>query len=276
MASETVVLGASSSELLVVDETREPGSTGAQGNGSSSAEIESSATVWAGKDFLVAIQDEGPGSPATDGGAWRDFPDGGKGYLRNGTLCTGWTQIGDAWYNFDQDARMLVGWNDVPDTSGATKTYFFRPSGSMATGWAEIDGAKYYFRPDGSLLTGWLTTRDEMKNEERHYLFAADGRMVTGWQEIDGLRLFFRPTGSLATGWANIDGTGTCYFDESGALATGWRSVDGRWYYFNENGAMQTGRATIEGESYSFSDKGVLDDDAVPVLAMEGEAELGN
>ena len=52
--------------------------------------------------------------------------DGKKYYLANAQLMTGWRQIGD-------------------------KQYYFNEDGTMATGWITLNGKSYFLREDGSL-----------------------------------------------------------------------------------------------------------------------------
>ena len=71
----------------------------------------------------------------------------------------------------------------------------------MATGWATIDGQKYWFRPSGNMATGFADVDDAYKR-----YFDEEGHMVTGWQQINGNTYFFRASGAMQTGTATIDG----------------------------------------------------------------------
>ena len=88
-----------------------------------------------------------------------------------------------------------------------------RPSGSMATEWATIDGVNYYFRPSGNMATGFT---DVVSDAYKRY-FDEQGHMVTGWRDIGGNTYYFRSSGAMQTGEAVIDGA-VCVFTDKGVL----------------------------------------------------------
>ena len=57
--------------------------------------------------------------------------------------------------------------------------HYFRPDGSMATGWQRIEGEWYYFRPDGSRYQGWLFWGGD-------WYYLESGRMLAGVMTPDG------------------------------------------------------------------------------------------
>lgn len=125
---------------------------------------------------------------------WADI-DGSKYWFdQDGIMATGWKEIEGKAYYFDVEGRMLVGWQDVADESGEVRHLFFRPSGSLATGWATMDdGSKYYFNESGEVTTGMALIDD------KPYLFDANGRMLIGRQTIEGFECYFRPSGVMDT-----------------------------------------------------------------------------
>ena len=226
---------------------------------------------------------------------WHTFPDGAKGYVKNGALVKGWLDLNGGKYWFDDQGRMATGWTDLV-IDGKTMHYYFRPSGNlargswadidgkkywfrasgnMATGWADIDGKKYWFDESGQMVTGWRDI-DNGQGSTNHYYFRPSGSMATGWAQIDGASYYFRPSGNMATGFTDVtDDAYKRYFDESGRMLTGWQEINGNTYYFRSSGAMQTGTATIDGMACTFTDKGVLVlDGASLVEAPETESEL--
>ena len=110
----------------------------------------------------------------------------------------------------------MTGWADIDNGQGQVSHYYFRPSGSMATGWATIDGQKYWFRPSGNMATGFTAVDDGYKR-----YFDKSGHMLLGWQQIGGKTYYFRiPSGAMQTGRATIDGA-EYEFTKSGALKFG-------------------------------------------------------
>ena len=108
-----------------------------------------------------------------------------------------------------------------PNRSG---TYYAYSDGSIATGWAKIDGDWYYFGTYGARVEGQTFEIGEDETVEipaviyingAYYAFNAEGVMYTGWFSVDG-RWFY----------ANADG--------SLKLNT-WFKDNGSWYYLGAN-----------------------------------------
>jgi len=76
------------------------------------------------------------------------------------------------WYEYPNGTYPRAEWKLI-----AGITYYFHPSGYMATGWLNQNGAWYMLEPgSGRMIAGdWYLYRDDW------YYFDKDGRMVTGW-----------------------------------------------------------------------------------------------
>ncbi|GEM_PF-1872283 len=76
------------------------------------------------------------------------------------------------WYEYPDGTYPRSEWKLI-----AGVTYYFHPSGYMATGWLNQNGAWYMLDPgSGRMIAGdWYLYRDDW------YYFDKDGRMVTGW-----------------------------------------------------------------------------------------------
>ena len=62
------------------------------------------------------------GAWSENGGVWY--------YTEGGSLATGWKQIDNAWYFFEEDGSMATGWKKADDV-----WYYLNGNGTMATGW---------------------------------------------------------------------------------------------------------------------------------------------
>lgn len=77
----------------------------------------------------------------------------------DGTYASGWTQLGDYWYYFDQaNSNRAITNNWYFD---GTNWFRFDGSGHMQTGWVQVDGYWYYLNPNsdgtrGAVMTGWI------------------------------------------------------------------------------------------------------------------------
>lgn len=134
----------------------------------------------------------------------------------NGTLWTGWKQIGSSWY-------------------------WFNSAGAMASGqWVLINGSWYYFDSSGVMETGWY------KSPAGYwYYLGSDGAARVGWHSIDGYWYAFDSGGAMYTGWykygsdwyylrpaANTPGTGP----EGSMLSNGSWVISGKLYRFDSSG----------------------------------------
>lgn len=106
-------------------------------------------------------------------------------YFDNGIMLTGEHIIDDWQYDFGPDGVMVTGWRQ----DGEDKSYF-RPNGTQAFGWEEIDGKQYFFDDSGHLcLDRWI-----QDGEYRYYIFG-NGSYATGPTVIDGKTHYFTPKG---------------------------------------------------------------------------------
>ncbi len=165
-------------------------------------------------------------------------------YLRgDGTLATGWTQIGSNLYYINGDGTKRTGWQEItktwyyfyPDGHMAVSTWidncYLTGDGTMATGWTQIGRDWYYMNKSGAKLTGWQTITNT------GYYFYPDGHMaVNTW--IDNR--YLRGDGTLATGWTQF-GNDWYYINNDGSKRTGWQEITKTWYYFYDDGRMAVG-----------------------------------
>jgi hypothetical protein len=123
-------------------------------------------------------------------------------------VSTSFDSVTLAWHAQGDEQQWQVvywaedGYRDSVMVSGAPQTtitslfgsqkYWFRESGSMATGWADVDDAyKRYFDGEGHMLTGWQQIGD------RTFYFRPSGAMQTGKATIDGVEYEFTASGTL-------------------------------------------------------------------------------
>lgn len=167
-------------------------------------------------------------------------------YVLNGVPCTGWQQIKNVWYYFDDNGVMQTGWQRVGST-----WYYLKSSGAMATGWV-LDGKKWYYTDkNGAMLTGWQRVGSSW------YYFDGSGEMKTGWLNDRGIWYYLGTNGAMVTGWAK-DGKSWYYLSSSGAMKTGWVRSSGSWYYLDGSGKMLAGTSRkISGKTYRFNSSGV-------------------
>ena len=160
-------------------------------------------------------------------------------------FITGWVQLGDVWFYYDENGHKVTGWYKVGGW------FYFDDEGVMQTGWQYIDDDWYYLRPSGSMYTGWLPWGNT------YYYLDSSGRMATGWKKIDGTWYYFLDSGAMVKGWKNIDGD-WYYFEASGAMHKGWLLSGGEWYYMDPSGAMVTGWYRSGSNWYYFDDDGAM------------------
>ena len=108
------------------------------------------------------------------GGRWKDYLEGRKYMLEDGSYISGdWARILGSWYYFQQDGYILKGWYQ----EGDHYYYLNMDQGVMTTGWDMIDGNWYYFDKNGKMVTGWI------EDLPRHwYYLGEDGVLaVSSW-----------------------------------------------------------------------------------------------
>ena len=183
-------------------------------------------------------------APMTASAAWQKDESGSWQWSENGTLQTGWKQIGGKWYHFDQAGKMETGW--IRDGG---KWYYLEPSGAMATGWKKINGFWYYLKSSGAMATGW------QKIGGKWYFLDGSGAMAIGWRKSGGSWYYMNSNGVMETGWAIVNGK-RYFLDSSGAMQTGMIEVGGKVYYLDNSGTAVSGKVELDGKRYEFSETG--------------------
>jgi glucan-binding YG repeat protein len=160
-------------------------------------------------------------------------------------------------------------------------------SGTVMTGWHEVEGRTYYFEEDTGLLypsedecQTWVDYCPKSVNG-RIYIFRKDGSLLTGkagwiecteqWQRWDYYETYWSgytidENGAVQPGWTRTRAGGWShdyelyqYLDSSLEPVTGWKLIKGKKYYFDENGNMVCNCAKrINGANYLFDCDGVL------------------
>lgn len=102
----------------------------------------------------------------------------------DGTLQTGWVQIGDYWYYLKTSGIMATGW--INHTDG--KWYYLDDgTGRMVTGWNKINDKWYYLNSDGSMAVN--ITIDGYKLDingvwQESILSDAGADFIGGWEDL--------------------------------------------------------------------------------------------
>ena len=101
-------------------------------------------------------------------------------------MKTGFTQVGDFVYYFDNDGVMQTGIQEIGDG-----IYSFDNTGKMQKGFVDIDRRTYYFDDNGIMVKGFVNAGGS------DYYFSTDGTMATGVQTIDGKLYYFDSDGKM-------------------------------------------------------------------------------
>ncbi len=140
-------------------------------------------------------------------------------YFDNGVMLTGEHLLNDWQYDFGEDGVMFTGWRQ----DGEDRSYF-RPDGTQAFGWEEIDGQEYFFDDSGHLcLDRWI-----QDGEYRYYIFG-DGTYATGPTIIDGEKHYFSPKG-IEVVLVNAINPLPDWFDQTIVNVVDYHDVDSRCY----------------------------------------------
>ena len=180
---------------------------------------------------------------------------------------SGWKEDAGQVQYLDYYGRPLLGWQEIQG-----KTYYFdADSGSMHTGWLELNGERYRMADDGAMLTGWVDTPEGRfflkedgtvfsgwrETEEGTYYLLPETGMAKGWLELEQKRYYFNSQGILQSGWVALK-EGQYYLGEDGAAVTGWQELHDERYFFGEDGAVLTGWQELDGNRYHFSGAGAM------------------
>ncbi len=204
----------------------------------------------------------------------------GKKYvLANGTMATGWQQIGTKRYYFSKKGNITTGWKTIKKI-----TYYFDKGVLQTNKWITENGAKYYVTSDGTRASGVVSI-----GKYKYYFDKSTGKMLTGYFKVgksaywarangrlyvgvifkvNGYRYYALSTAKLAKGLQQIGGkyyyfskktyrmsiskmvkTGgaTYYFGSNGAAVTGkWQTIGTKTYYFGSDGKMAVS-TTVDG-----------------------------
>ena len=190
----------------------------------------------------------------------------GKTYYFDPWLHTGGFSVRDnegheTFYIADDSGVLLdaePGWHDYVRTDSGdqqehTDRYYVDQSGSIASGFTEIDGKTYYFDP--WLRVGQFSIWDNENNNEVWYVTDDDGAlldMAPGWhtcerydewdQSYHTEQYYVNESGSIANGFTVI-GEKTYYFDPYLRIGTIWLEDDQQnqtLYLTDETGALLT------------------------------------
>ena len=166
------------------------------------------------------------------------------------SATTGFKVSGGKIYFYDQNGKMLKGWQMIDEA-----WWYFKSNGEAANGWQEIGGKWYYF------TSGYDTA------SSYHYSYYA-----TGVRLIDDDFYCFGDDGAMVKNqWISYVGYGYFYADKNGKAVTGWKEIGGKWYHFREANItvydggysydypyMDTGFVRIGKNYYYFNDNGVM------------------
>ena len=159
-------------------------------------------------------------------------------YFAGGTPYSGWVQIDDEWYYFDETT-----YTTVPTLYNGYVTYEFEENGKLVSGqwYRDSKGIKYYEGP--SYLRG--------------------GKNVMTWYEIDGNRYCIDKQGYVAVGTrpvvdddANPEHYTWYVFDENGACQGKYLHNGLAWWndnvYYLEDGVSVSHMKLVDGDYYYF------------------------
>ncbi len=200
----------------------------------------------------------------SEAGIWGDYVN------ENGVRC-------GKWVRYDENGHMIKGW------SADDQYYFDEIFGTMAKGFATIEGCEWYFNAGTGVLeyaiggvpeNGWKTFDG---NQYWYENYVRQGYSVNpnyrgkeifdpasnAWYWLDNVQGGAKAVNkdvyqeSEAGPWADrADGTGKWVrYDENGHMIKGWSEKDGNRYYFDPvYGTMAKGVATIDGVTYRFNE----------------------
>ena len=187
----------------------------------------------------------------------RDVDTGRNMYFLGGEKKTGWFQLGNDAYYFDENGLGYVGEHTIGQVKGTYRfdndgrqigavfekfdggTRAFRGSNtSVLVGWHEIEGELYYFsRSNGAMRTGRATVTVRT-GQKLNYVFSKDGKLQRGafYETAEGTVYYWGS--DMVGGWQEIDGD-KYYFDpDTHIMADDTTEIDGKLYAFNQQGVL--------------------------------------
>lgn len=160
----------------------------------------------------------------------------------NGLMQTGFIVTNNEVYYLDvKSGAMVTGWIEVT-TDGISEYFYFKPNGTMAVGWQEINGKWYYFKDGKAMIGIW-------GNIDNHwYYFDSTGAIKTGWLNQNGRYYYLNPAnGQMVTGFVE-DATGNKYYldPQTGCLLIGTTlNINGVLWTFDQAGRATASQQTI-------------------------------
>ena len=191
--------------------------------------------------------------------------------------------IGDDYYYFDKDGKMLTGWVEViKATDGTIKSV------EQADGNTDVADVIFATETGARGASQWVydvawgVDADDAEEEDFHYYWiGSTGKVTTGKKDIDSLTYFFGANGEMQTGWVGYNATTKTYattntanvdalyfVDEAEygyAKKNGWRKLVNAatyanrdedsstyWFYFDKNGKAYLPETTTTANSVSF------------------------
>lgn len=159
-------------------------------------------------------------------------------YLKDDSFLTNCVaKIGNAWYGFDWDGRMMddTTFNIWDNESGEESYYHAKKGGELLTGWYQEDNERYYY---GSDVKGY-----------------------EGLQSVDGKQYYFQ-YGRVCRS-QRVEADGKLYVaDRNGDLIEAknnvWTKVDGEYYYAKDNKFLTDCVAKIGNAWYGFNGLGQM------------------
>ncbi|MGL5437793.1 MAG: N-acetylmuramoyl-L-alanine amidase family protein [Lachnospiraceae bacterium] len=149
-----------------------------------------------------------------------------------GNTNVGWRQSGDYWYYYYPDGTYVK--NNWAQVNG--KWYLFQEDGKMLRGWQTTSNNTYYLSDNGDMVSGWIKNGTNW-----YYLSQAEGdglgaMLKNCWGEANGNIYYFTSNGAMAEGWYQVDGNWYYFYPGQGNRATDtWVDT----FYVDENGVWR-------------------------------------